>query len=257
MDYKDKYLKYKKKYVGLKSRVGGGTFEEEIAEATRLSLETEPAGEKKEDISPSFDSYPRILSKLGDTDFKAGSARGDGYCSIWSVIIGRSLISEILFNPMLLEQFGKLQPTTIQEVIEILLHVSNIILILMDSGDEYKLTDTMPIFKLELNEFIFQLETPFQYLNIIEGVGQIKILAYLMNCNIIIKNSLTNNTYSFNESGSTIIRISTNIGHYYTHNVNTTKDVALITTYWWDHMWTWFTYPPLVGTNDKMIPFIN
>ena len=78
-----------------------------------------------------------------------------------------------------------------------------------------------------------------------------------MNCNIIIKNSLTNNTYSFNESGSTIIRISTNIGHYYTHNVNTTKDVALITTYWWDHMWTWFTYPPLVGTNDKMIPFIN
>ena len=246
--------------------------EKDIAEAIRLSLqsnvkqptsEAEADGEQKEDDSQTasdsddFDSYPKILSRLGDTDFIAGSARGDGYCSIWSVIIGRSLISEQLFNPVLLSQFGKTQPTTIQEVIEILLHVSNTILLLLDEQEVYIFNETMSILKIELKEFINQLEIPFQYLNTIIGVGQIKILAYLMNCNIIMKDTNNCLTYSINKSGSTIIRISTNMGHYYTHNNIINNEIFLVTTKWWDHMWTWFDYPPLIGKTDKMIPFIE
>lgn len=267
MDYKNKYLKYKKKYLSLKSKVGGGSFEEDMAEAIRLSLEGESkaegksaSGEAKESSASendSFDNYPIILSRTEDGSFEAGSARGDGYCSIWSVIIGRSLISEQLFNPVLLEQYGKSHPENINQVVEILLDVSKSILSLMGEKYEFPLTDTMSIVKTELEDFISQLDLPFKYLNTITGVGQIKILSYLMNCNIIMKDITSNNIYSFNESGSTKIRISTNNSHYYTHNLNTTKEVVLVTDYWWNHMWTWMPYDPLKGKDSKMIPFIK
>ena len=276
MDYKDKYLKYKKKYLVLKYRVGGSHHfdEKEIEEAIRLSLqsnvkqptpeaEAEAAGEKKEDDSHTasgsddFDSYPTILSRLGDTDFRAGSARGDGYCSIWSVIIGRSLISEQLFHPLILSSLGKSQPTTIQEVIGIIIDIATNTKNFISGTEDFQLTDSLFVNKFELEYLITQLKKPFESLSNIEGVAHIKILAYLMNCNIIMKDITSNNIYSFNESGSTKIRISTNLKHYYTHNVNTTKEVGLVTDYWWNHMWTWTKYTPLEGTDFRMIPFIK
>lgn len=267
MDYKNKYLKYKKKYLSLKSRVGGGSYEEDMAEAIRLSLEGESktedksaSGEAKESSASendSFGNYPIILSRTEDGSFETGSARGDGYCSIWSVIIGRSLISEQLFNPLILSSLGKSQPTTIQEVIGIIIDITTNTKNFISGTEDFELTDSLFVNKFELEYLINQLKKPFESLSTIEGVAHIKILAYLMNCNIIMKDITSNNIYSFNESGSTKIRVSTNLKHYYTHNVNTTKEVGLVTDYWWNHMWTWTKYPPLEGKDSRMIPFIK
>ena len=304
MTFKNKYLKYKKKYLNLKSQTGSSfMYDEQLQEAIRRSkideelrmqkvavdeakveesirmqqvawdeakriqrakveeskveeakrIQRAKVEESKEE-SVSFDNYPKIESRTSDGKFEAGSARGDGYCSIWAVIIGRSLISEQLFHPQILEELGLPEPTNIQEVIDIIIRIAeNILKKMHDMGVKtFPLTDTN-IAKWELEQLLFQLKQ--DTINSISGDAQFKILAYLMNCTIIIKNSEDTTIDKINKNRPTSIRISTNSKHYYTHNVNTNKRVTLITNHWWKHMWTW-TRHPIIGENIP-VPYIK
>ena len=79
MDYKEKYKKYKQKYLKLKNMVGGAQSEEEfnrqMKEAMRQSTKSY---EKKENKRPSI--TPALISKLCDYGLKYRDVGSDGNC---------------------------------------------------------------------------------------------------------------------------------------------------------------------------------
>ena len=87
-----------------------------------------------EDFTP---FYYGISAISPDLQFSCSGVRGDGYCSIWSVLTGWSLLEDR--KNLILNQLGEIftQPTTMNELVQILISASNTLL-----TDESGLLDT-------------------------------------------------------------------------------------------------------------------
>ena len=200
-----------------------------------------------------FYKYPIIKSKTADNMFVGSSSRGEGYCSIWSIIIGKSLIDENIFN----DDWKNLQIKSISDIINNILLIANsfIEIIKEQDDDSFNINDSININLFELEFLKNQLEKPFEDIYTIEGVAHIKILSFVMHVNIQLEDTVLNKLYSFNYEYLPSIRISTNNSHYHVRNSSQTNQINFKNNFWWDHMWTWIPYPPL-SEGIKLIPFI-
>lgn len=202
-----------------------------------------------------FKKYPIIKSKTEDNSFEGSSARGDGYCSIWSVLIGKSLIDENIIK----KELGYLNIESINDVIRNILSITkNFIEIIKnqpDQKDSFDINDSLNVNLFELEFLKMQLEQKFEDIQTIEGVAHFKILAFIMHVNIQIENTVLDKIYSFNHEYLPTIRISTNNSHYHVRNSNKSPEVKLKNEFWWEHMWSWIPYPP-ISEGQKLIPFI-
>tara|TARA_B100000768_G_scaffold181947_1_gene207635 strand:- start:803 stop:1414 length:612 start_codon:yes stop_codon:yes gene_type:complete len=200
-----------------------------------------------------FYKYPIIKSKTSDNMFFGSSSRGDGYCSIWSIIIGKSLIDENIFK----FDWQNLQIKSISDIINNILSITNsFIEIIKEQGkDSFDINDSININIFELEFLKKQLEKPFENISTIEGVAHIKILSFVMHVNIQLEDTVLNKLYSFNYEYLPSIRISTNNSHYHVRNSSQTNQINFKNNFWWDHMWTWIPYPP-ISEGIKLIPFI-
>ena len=200
-----------------------------------------------------FYKYPIIKSKTSDNMFVGSSSRGEGYCSIWSIIIGKSLIDENIFN----DDWKNLQIKSISDIINNILLIANSFIEIIKEQDEdsFNINDSININLFELEFLKNQLEKPFEDIYTIEGVAHIKILSFVMHVNIQLEDTVLNKLYSFNYEYLPSIRISTNNSHYHVRNSSQTNQINFKNNFWWDHMWTWIPYPPL-SEGIKLIPFI-
>ena len=199
-----------------------------------------------------FTDFPVIQSKTLDNLFEGPSARGDAYCSIWAAIIAKTLISDKLFKKEVL--LNEEQPTSIHQVLDILqTYMDNLINMMGEDACTCDLNETLTLTLNELKDLKTQLDTPYEDLNMIIGLTQIKLLAYLMHVNIIIEDTRTQNIYSINHNYLPSIRITTNTIHYSVRNNKKTNDIEFKTDFWWKHMWTWRPYA--IQNTDDIIPY--
>ena len=203
-----------------------------------------------------FHKFPIIKSRTTDNKFHGSSSRGDGYCSIWSVIIGKSLIDKKIFRYD--EQNLKIK--SINDIIKnILLITDNFIEIIKEQPndvDNFNINESININLFELQLLKDQLEKPFENISTIEGVAHFKILALIMHVNILVEDTTINKIFSFNHLYLRSIRISTNNCHYHVRNSTKSDQVNFKNIFWWDHMWSWIPYPPL-AEGEKLIPIIE
>ena len=224
----NKYLKYKKKYLELKNQVGS-------------SASSSPQDEVQE-----FLEYP-VITGFDTNGFEAGGARGNGYCSIWAVLVGWSLGDryDLIRNDVL----GRGQPRNFDEFKNYILDFGKKIFILelIDENGNYTYPDTDIKFqKWELETMIYQLETPVDFINTIQGSAHFKIMAILLGYQIQVYNSEDNTITKFGDSTNSDIRISTNGSHYHPHNNKKSADLSHFTNrFWWNMQWE--GHPIVVG----------
>lgn len=177
-------------------------------------------------------------------DYSSG-VRGDGDCSIWSVLIGWSLFTNrpnLFIYPHLPEDV-KRNPKTIDEVKKTLITLFNSYIEMIPEGqDEFKLgNDT--VLKSILILVRDQLKQNINSRRTIDGDSHFALLAMLMGVNIKVRNTLSSpyQIMSYgNPSRGKIIRITTSGTHYDVHHNNKTANgilSGLSRKHWWKEQW--------------------
>ncbi len=177
-----------------------------------------------------------IHATTADGSFCCGGARGDGYCSIWSVLIGWSLLtrSDLIRNRELLDI--DIQPTNMEQLRTILIRCCQI-LSQPDIMSTIKIVE--PWFTVqdwEIGVLKSQLELSSDKLQTIQGEAIFTILGFLFGIYIVILDKPTQKIYGFGDPNNDTVKITTNGAHYYP--VSNTGDINnFINHTWWRQQW--------------------
>ena len=207
-----------------------------------------------EDFTP---FYYRISAISEDLQFSCSGVRGDGYCSIWSVLIGWSLLEDR--KNLILNQLGEIftQPTSMNELVQILISASNTLLT-DESGllDTYNTMFNCDIEKWELEALVAQLSQSSDTIQTIQGIGQFKLLSIMVGIEIQVLDEETGTVDKFGDSAFDTIRIGTNGCHYSIYNNKKSKDLTHLTNrYWWNLQWE--NHPHVSDVSGLMTPVVN
>ena len=184
-----------------------------------------------------FQNFPIIRSRTADKLFYGDSARGDGYCSIWSILIGWSLLNrdKLIINENFLT--GSNQPTNMRDLVNIIINTAETLKKLMGENKSLKI-DEITFFKGELDILIYQLELPEEEVFTIQGRAQFQILALLLGVEIKVHDEVTNTFHTIGNPKNDTIRVSTNGKHYHVRNNKQNNNLDhFINRYWWDLQW--------------------
>lgn len=210
---------------------------------------------EKKQQGGAFEGYPIIRSKSQDGSFVGDSARGDGLCSIWAILVGFSLLNRdnLIRNEQFLQNSP--QPTTMAEVIKLLLDVSNNILLPMMSDDNpFVEFENFRFSRGELEQLVFQLDQDISNITTIQGKAQFQILAMLLGVEIQIFDETTGRIDSIGHDSNDTIRVRTNGAHYHVHSNRTERNLEHFKNrYWWNLQWRGH---PHLGYGYTLEPFI-
>jgi len=213
-----------------------------------------------------FDEYPIILCRYTDKKNKSqimSGTRGDGLCSIWSVLLGWSLLgrSDFIRNKLSNELTFPINKYTIKIVINLIKKNLGVIIAMIHMTEsEAKKTDIkkeinyVPVSVLFNGNFgdqvftkeecahtIMQLQK-WTTLSTINGSAHLLILAILLGINIKVRDVSDSNDiriFSYGNNNNTIVRITTNGSHYNVHNTQKNKTLPhdLKDSHWWKNQW--------------------
>jgi len=204
--------------------------------------------EKKE-----FTSFYMITSMSKESQFESGGVRGDGYCSLWAVLIGWSLLKER--TNLILNQIGEIfsQPTSMNELVHILISAGSIL-----QTEESELLNTYNtiynsnIEKWELEALVAQLSESSDTIQTIQGSCQFKLLSIMLGIEIQVLNEQPGIVDKFGDSKFDTIRISTNGCHYSIYNNIKNNDLSHFTNrYWWNLQWE--NHPHVAGGMNPIV----
>ena len=168
--------------------------------------------------------------------------RGDGFCSLWSVIIGYCInIATVSFNELpFIEQR---EVKTIVDVIIVLRDICDFILKAPQILVEVILNDINgecehPLEMWELNQLFEQLNQPISYINTIHGDAHFKILAYILKISISILNEPERHTYIIGNFSMPNVYIKTDGSHYSLFVSQESLDnYEELECHWWADQW--------------------
>lgn len=204
-------------------------------------------------VENSFESYPIIRSKLADGSFEGDSARGDGFCSIWAVLVGWSLLDRerLIKNSQFIQGDD---PLTMERLIQILVNISTTLLGMMGDSPTLEIEDFV-FTKGELEIMNFQLTSDFDTLDRIQGRAQFQILSMLLAVEIQILDTTTGIIDRIGNKDNSTIRISTNSIHYHVHNSILANNLDhFVNRYWWNLQWQ---NHPHIPAGDTLIAYIK
>lgn len=204
-----------------------------------------------------FEKYSEILSKSEDGMIETNGVRGDGYCSIWAILIGWSLLNRKNLIKNKIGNQKNMNPKTMDELINVLIIAGEALL-----EDNFYVTSNLVYehfniekWELENNEYgIFQLKN--KSITSIMGTSHIKLLALMLGIRIDILNKNNSKIESFGDPQNDNIRISTNGAHYSIYNNRQTLD-HFNNRYWWNLEWDGFLKNAGLDTNQMMMPYLK
>ena len=206
-----------------------------------------------EDFTP---FYYMITSISNDLQFQSSGVRGDGYCSIWAVLIGWSLLEER--DKLILNQLGDIftQPTTMNELVQILISAANT---LQTDDSEllntYNLIYNSNIEKWELKTLVEQLSQSLEITQTIQGICHFKLLSIMLGIEIQVLDENTGTVDKFGSSDFDTIRIGTNGSHYSVYNNKQSNDLSHFKKrHWWNLQWQNHPHP---STASGMNPIVK
>ncbi len=167
--------------------------------------------------------------------------RGDGFCSIWALIIGISVIFPD--KQYIFDNLPFIEPRSVRrvgDIIEVLLDMTTYIL---SSGSDFlndinhSVGPTLKLEKWELDFLHFQLSQDMSLINIIQGDTHFKLLAFMLGVSINVYSVRDSRSFIFGDSSKPKIFIETNGGHYSLLITQDEVDNIDFTTYWWKEQW--------------------
>ncbi len=181
----------------------------------------------------------------GQVIHEGDSARGDGFCSIWSVLVGWSMLKK---DRLIKNVIGKpvSQPTNIDELLTIIIDVADYLYKLKGKDNEIKLGE-QTIYDFEINPSVdTSIQNQIKSIRSgssetrIDGQIQFKIFSYLFEVTINIYDTVSKRleTYKPYENNNNIW-IHTNNIHYHNHNIVPKQDLSILSSnlYWWNQQW--------------------
>ena len=197
----------------------------------------------------------KIESVSSDSPFESSGVRGDGYCSIWAVLIGWSLLEER--KNLILNQLGEIftQPTTMDELLQILISASKTLLT-DESGllNTYNTIFNCDIEEWELEALVAQLSESSDTIQTIQGIGQFKLLSIMFGIEIQVLDEETGTVDKFGDSAFDTIRIGTNGCHYSVYNNKKSKDLSHFKKrHWWNLQWQNHPHPSVAGGMNPIV----
>ena len=186
-----------------------------------------------------FDEYPIILCRYTDKKNKPqimSGTRGDGLCSIWSVLLGWSLLgrSDFIRNELSSKLTFHSNQYTIEIVINLIKKNLGVILEMIRMGNQNYIS-VSEIFNGNFGDQVFTEEecahTIMQLqnwtsLSTINGSAHLLILAILLGINIRVRDVSARNDiriFSYGDENNAVVRITTNGAHYNVHNTQKKK----------------------------------
>lgn len=224
---------------------------------TRIQADTKATGGKFSDFLgqlQDFQNFPIIRSKTTDNSFQGDSARGNGYCSIWSILIGWSLLNRntLIINREYLRDNN--QPTNMKELVNTIINTTATILNDLRGKKTTLKKEGFTFSKGELEFLDYQLKKPESDLQTIAGRAQFQILALLLGVEIIVHDETTNMIDYIGNPENDTIRVSTNGAHYHVRNNKQNKNLNHFTNrYWWDLQWR---NHPIIPNGTTVIAYI-
>lgn len=185
-----------------------------------------------------FLRYP-IIDAIGDGVQKRSGIRGDGYCSIWAVLVGWSLLNRprVIFHRKLLGRTW-FEPKTLYDVSRVLIECCNILFLRMKPQTQIELHG-MTFFEYEVNpsERTSLQSQLLRNTGTIDSQAQFKLLALLMGVEIHI--ALYGNdevrVEKYNGGSGGVVRVSTDGCHYSVHARG--SSVHMANDHWWREQW--------------------
>ena len=205
-----------------------------------------------EDFTP---FYYMITSMSKDSQFESSGVRGDGYCSLWAVLIGWSLLKER--TKLILNQTGEIftQPTSMNELVQILISAANT----LQTEDSELLNTYNSIYnsnieKWELEALVAQLSQSSDTIQTIQGICQFKLLSIMFGIEIQVLDEETGTVDKFGNSDFDTIRIGTNGCHYSVYNNKKSNDLSHFTNkYWWNLQWKNHPHTSVAGGMNPIV----
>tara|TARA_B100001093_G_scaffold126213_1_gene118787 strand:+ start:2305 stop:3045 length:741 start_codon:yes stop_codon:yes gene_type:complete len=224
MKYKFK-IQYKK-YI----KFGGSNTDQELG----ITSSTNSSNNRE---IQDFLKFPIIRSRTEDGLFEGDGARGNGYCSIWSILIGWSLLNRniLIINEQFLGDTN--QPINMNDLVNIIINTAKTLNNLMGENTTLEI-EGFTFSKGELEMLIFQLELPYLDLDSIQGRAQFQILALLLGVEIKVHDESSNIIDHIGNPEYDTIRVSTNGIHYHIRNNRQDTNLDHFTNrYWWNLQW--------------------
>ena len=208
-----------------------------------------------------FLKFQRIKSRSANGLFVGDGVRGDGKCSLRGPFLAWSLLNreKLFMNPEWIpDEFQEytVKPLTMEIIIQILLGVSNTLLLMMGPEEEKVVTitidDHFEFTRGELEILIFQLSS--DNIETIEGRAQFQILSLLLGVEIQILDTITGKIDCIGNKDNDTIRLSTGSNHYHLHNSKPGTDLSHFRNkYFWDLQWV--DHPFLPKPPEPFKPF--
>lgn len=199
-----------------------------------------------------FKLYPIIYAHTEDKGIISG-VRGNGYCSIWAVLIGWSLLEKdkLFINTDYISSDNK-EPKNLDDIKKILI----------DQGEKFlNKLEEKNLFKIEINQNLvlekWEIELMIYLLkektcDTINGIAHIKILALLLEVHILIYDNVEKKIDEINSNVFETIRITTNGKHYNVHynkkDYNNENLEKLKSSYWWIEQFKTFESNNIIPT---------
>ena len=129
------------------------------------------------------------------SSIECGSTRGDGWCALWAVLVGWSLLerSKLFKNPDYIDDKFKeytegVKPLTMEILIQILLDVSKRLLSMMGTRGTITIDDHFEFTRDDLVWMNIQLDLSFDGIQTLHGIAHFQILSLLLGVEIQILN---------------------------------------------------------------------
>ncbi len=167
--------------------------------------------------------------------------RGDGFCSIWALIIGISVIFPD--KQYIFDNLPFIEPRSVRTVSDIIGVLRDITTYILSSGSDFlndinhSVGPTLKLQKWELEYLHFQLSQDMSLINIIQGETHFKLLAFMLGVSIHVNSITDAQSFIFGDSSKPKIFIETNGAHYSLLITQDEADNIDFTTYWWKEQW--------------------
>lgn len=204
-----------------------------------------------------------FTDSIGQVIHEGDSARGDGFCSVWAVLVGWSILKK---DRLIKNVIGKpvSQPTNIDELLTIIIDVADYLYKLKGKDNEIKLGE-QTIYDFEINPNVdTSIQNQIKSIRSgstdarIDGQIQFKIFSYLFEVTINIYDTTSKRleTYKPYENNNNIW-IHTNNIHYHNHNIVPEQDLSILSSnlYWWNQQW--IGYKPGGRKPVAVLPFFK
>ena len=180
------------------------------------------------------------------SSIECGSTRGDGWCALWAVLVGWSLLerSKLFKNPDYIDDKFKeytegVKPLTMEILIQILLDVSKRLLSMMGTRGTITIDDHFEFTRDDLVWMNIQLDLSFDGIQTLHGIAHFQILSLLLGVEIQILNININERSidCIGNKDNDTIRISTGYNHFHLHNNKHGTDLSFYTDIFWKLQW--------------------